>query len=609
MDILFPHETVRNIQQAMMTVVSSAVTQGKDAIIHAPTGLGKTAAALAPALTSALQKSLTIFFLTSRQTQHQIVLDTIKKIKEKHNVTFTTVSFVGKKWMCGQAGATALHAGEFIEYCKKLREEDKCSYYINARKKTGLPTVEALHQIQTLQETGPHTTEEVVNRCVNLCPYEISIELAKKAKIIILDYNHLFNPRIREIFLKKVDKDLNKSIVIIDEGHNLPERIRETNTMKLNSFVLRRAKNEAKNYDLEEVYDLVDALEENITALDVGEERLISREEIMNLVDSILPYASFVDELETAAKIVKEEQKQSSLGSIAQFLTSWLLDEKGYCRIVTRYKDNTEIVHRCLDPSVIAKEVIGEAYSTIIMSGTLTPTAMFHDILGFTNDSSQNEFPSPFPEKNKLALIIPRTTTKYSSRSETQYKEIARICAEITNTIDGCSAIFFPSYALRNNIENYFHELSVKTVFREEQGMSKQDKTEVLGKLTSYQNKGAILLGIAAGSFGEGVDLPGILKCVIVVGLPLSKPTLEIKELIKYYDVKFAKGWEYGYVLPAITKTLQNAGRCIRSEKDKGVLIFLDERYMNYQYKKCFPTDWNLKISLKYTEKIKEFFH
>ncbi len=119
-----------------------------------------------------------------------------------------------------------------------------------------------------------------------------------------------------------------------------------------------------------------------------------------------------------------------------------------------------------------------------------------------------------------------------------------------------------------------------------------------------------VLLAVAAASFSESIDLPGdLLKCVIVVGLPLQPPDLETKELINYYDKKYSKGWDYGYILPAITKSLQAAGRCIRSETDKGAIIFLDQRYVWPNYKRCFPPDWKIKITEDYVEEIKNFFN
>ena len=535
-------------------------------------------------------------------------MDTIKQIKQKHNQSFAAVSFIGKKGMCAQPGALMLRSSDFIEYCKHLRENNECTFYLNARKKNGLPTVQALQTTDNLQVTGPHTSEHILSQCTNagLCPYEVSLELARKAKVIIMDYNYLFNPKIRDVFLAKIGKSLEDGVVIIDEGHNLPERIRDANTAKINSFILQRALKEAKKYELEDVLQYIVELQEVLNQLSGEiEESLISKEEFTRLVEEIMPYDQLIKALEAAALLVREQQKQSSLATIADFLTVWVSGEEGYVRIL-RVDKQVELSFRCLDPSACTKEVIDAAHSTIIMSGTLTPTHMFHDLLGFDDDASQNEFPSPFPQQNKLALIVPRTTTKYSKRDERQYQQIAKIIASITDLIPGCSAVFFPSYALLKDVNEFF--VSKKTIIQEAPGMTKQDKQECLDKLVSYKEQGAVLFGVAAGSFGEGVDLPGVLKCVIVVGLPLDRPTLEVKELIKYYDMKFGKGWEYGYTLPALTRTLQNAGRCIRSEKDRGVLIFLDERYAYPQYSRCFPADWHAKITLDYENQIKEFF-
>ena len=138
--------------------------------------------------------------------------------------------------------------------------------------------------------------------------------------------------------------------------------------------------------------------------------------------------------------------------------------------------------------------------------------------------------------------------------------------------------------------------------------MTKLQKEQLLAAFRSHKGTGAILLGTSTGSFGEGIDLPGVLKAVIVVGLPLQKPDVEARLMIEYYDDKFGKGFEYGYVLPAITKCLQNAGRCIRSETDKGLIIFLDQRYIWDSYFKCFPKDSNLRITKEPIKRIKEFF-
>ncbi len=239
------------------------------------------------------------------------------------------------------------------------------------------------------------------------------------------------------------------------------------------------------------------------------------------------------------------------------------------------------------------------------MSGTLTPTSMYKDILGFKDNVIEKEYKSPFPKKNRLSLIIPKTTTKFVERNLIQFREIAKVCGDIVNLIEGNSALFFPSYELMESIS--MHLNCNKPIFKEKQNLTKQEKEKMLAAFKS-QNKGAVLLGASTGSFGEGIDMPNVLKAVIIVGLPLEKPNVEKKLLIEYYDNKFGRGFEYGYVLPAITKCLQNAGRCIRSETDRGAIIFLDERYAWRNYYQCFPEDWEIEATEDYGEVLREFF-
>jgi DNA excision repair protein ERCC-2 len=236
---------------------------------------------------------------------------------------------------------------------------------------------------------------------------------------------------------------------------------------------------------------------------------------------------------------------------------------------------------------------------------------MYHDILGFPKQRTiQKEFGNPFPKKNKLTLIVPETTTKFTQRDEAQFQGIAKICMEIVSSINGNSAVFFPSYHLMDDIHKYCFEKTNKRIIKEIPGLSKEGKYDMLEEFKNEsQKQGAILFGVTSGSFGEGVDFPNnLLKCVIVVGIPLQKPDLETTELIKYYDKKFGNGWDYGYLYPAILKALQNAGRCIRSETDKGVIVFLDKRYAWPNYKKCFPIDADIIITSNYLDRIKEFF-
>jgi DNA excision repair protein ERCC-2 len=381
--------------------------------------------------------------------------------------------------------------------------------------------------------------------------------------------------------------------------------------------MLKRASSEAKKFNQDNlipIFERLHALLKQVVPSDKDED-LFSRDRFINAVNNHVDYNSFKDSCLKISDTVREEQKSSAIGGVGDFLSSWLGDDEGFVRIIAKKKgrseSNIELSYRCLDPALVSKPVIEKSFATILMSGTLTPTTMFADLLGFPPKKTvKKELPSPFPQENRLNLIVAKTSTKYTSRSEDQYKEIASILTDIINVTPGNSAIFFPSYYLKDRVAPYLTSVK-KTVFQEQQAMSKQEKDEMLEKFKSYVLTGATLLAVGAGSYGEGIDLPGdLLKTVVVVGLPLARPDLETNALIKYYDYKYGRGWDYGYVFPAFNKIIQNAGRVIRSETDRGVIVFLDDRYTEDRYYRCFPPTWRMIVSVnRYKEKIEEFFN
>ena len=581
------------------TIPSTHNFIGNGVILH------NTASYLAPALTYALKNDKTLFFLTPRHSQHNIVIETAKKIQKKFNTTFKVVDFIGKKHMCLQSGVDTLLNSEFHEYCRELRKKDNCEFYLNMKSK-------AVRNLCLSEIKEPLHVEELVQHCQkhNLCPYEIAALLGKKAKVIIADYYHILSPTIRQSLFNRLQLDLSNCIIYFDESHNLPDRCRDLLTTSLSSITIDYALRENKSFKFDFENELLN-IQNNLSAL--AKNIPIEKQELLVKKPEFIVNQDIIEDLKLAADEVRDKQKRSSLGSVANFLESWLGPDKSFIRIITNGftrigRPFINLSYRCLDPSLLISQLT--AHSLIFMSGTLSPTEMYLDLLGLDkNKTVTTEFSNPFPKQNRLNLIVPTVTTKFTKRDEAMYKKISKICSEITNIVPGNTAVFFPSYDLLNKINLFFANESEKTIFIEQPGLTKLERQEIIDKFKSYSNKGAVLLGAASGSFGEGIDLPGdFLKCVIIVGLPLAKPNIETQELINYYDSLYSKGWDYAYIYPAIITSLQNAGRCIRSETDKGCIIFLDERYSWHNYKKCFPQDANFETTKLPSSRIKEFF-
>jgi DNA excision repair protein ERCC-2 len=614
--IFFPYDKFRPVQDALIDDVIMALGVRKNLIAHAPTGLGKTAAVMAPAIAHAMKNDLTVIFLTSRHTQHVLAVDTVREMSKRHNTRIIATDIIGKRWMCPELGASSLFSSEFAEYCRRAREDQTCAYYTNTRSGAKLST-DAKTVLEMLEHEVRHT-EALVELCqaAKCCPYELAIQLASKSRVIIADYNYVFHPSVRENFFKRSAKELSRCILVVDEAHNLPARVREQATARLSTVLVQRAITEARRFGspelVEDVEHIGTILHNYAANIETGKERLLRRDDFMNKVRDRMKYEDLIEEFEDASELVFESQRQSTLATVAQFLQAWEGPEDGFARILQNRmgKRGPMVVLQdaCMDPSLITAPIIDEAYCTILMSGTLTPTGMYRDLLGVSKPKEVT-YESPFPESNRLNLIIPKTTTKFTARSVEQYKSIAAVCADISNAVPGNSILFFPSYEIRDTVYKYFHPLSMRTCFLEKSLLTKEEKKDLLERFKGYQSTGAVLLAVSSGSFSEGIDLPGdLLKGVVIVGLPLQSPDLETQELIKYYDAKFGKGWDYGYIFPAFNKALQSAGRCIRSETDRGVVVFLDERYLWPRYRMLFPPDWEMRVSKHYVEEIDDFF-
>jgi len=620
-ELLFPYEVIRKKQDELMLEVEKAIINEKTLLVHAPTGIGKTAAVLSPAISLARKgvlsnDGLTVFFLTSRHTQHKIVINTIKAINEKHGLRVTCADIIGKQSMCPLPVSDSLTNHDFNEFCKALKQDLNCEFYNNTRNEDGITSKakQCLHEL-----TGVVSVEEVIKHCLEnkLCSYEIGLELCKKANVIICDYYHVFHPLIRTSLFFRINKSLDECIIIVDEAHNLYQRVRDLMSVALSSYQLTRASNEAKKFGedtiskgLEVMNDLLYACSQKVD--DMNETRINAREFNAELSKRLnKDVHDFLSELISLSEVVRKERERSYCGGVAYFLDAWLNEdeESNFIRLLRKKGDKVVLHKTCLDASRVCDDVFSQSRSNVLMSGTLTPLRMHADLLGL-KEAVLKEYSSPFPPENRLTLIVPRTTTRYSKRNHEEFKRIAAHCSAMVNACPSNSAIYFPSYYLRDAVYEYLRKTCSKKILLEKQGMSKDEKNALFQEFKSYKDVGACLMGCIRGSFSEGVDLPGkTLELIIIVGIPLSKPNLETRALINYFDEKFGNGWNYAYVYPAINKTIQAAGRAVRSETDKGVIVFLDERYAWKQYYSLFPKEWNVRITEQPVNPIREFFN
>ena len=610
----------------MIRDVETVLETGSTLIAHAPTGIGKTAAALTPCLEYALNNNKIIFFLTSKQSQHKIVIETLRLIKEKNkgNIKLSVVDIISKQAMCPRDIAREYYA-VFNELCIHYQKTKGCGYFRSDKNVTNQILSNIMH------------VEELKELCAKneICPHKTALDAIAEANIVICDYNYVFTD-ILETVLEKIERPISDLILIIDEAHNLPDRIRDQLSGELTLNLIEDAAKEVNRVEpklyrhLKDVgrffNDFAGKIPKNI-------EKNVECDEITNGVEQALQevlggsmsYLEFVEELKDAEiklaeKDSHEKKEKSPITSVVGFLKNWNTkienwNTKMLCSRVYKNEISPTLSFRLLDPSVLSSDIISNAHATIMMSGTLYPVEMYADILG-AKHALLKQYKSPFPAENKLVLITKKLTTLYTERSDSMYNEFAIKISRIHDAVRGNIAVFFPSYSLMDEIYRKFEhnpdsEIRDKAedIILEERRMSKAAKDELYRKLKINSNK--ILFGVQAGSLSEGVDYKhNILRAVVIAGLPLSPPTLEVKNLQNYYIKKFGKekGTLYGYVYPAISKVIQAAGRGIRSENDVGAVILMDYRFNYPMYKKCLPPDYEIQFTDEAHKLCAEFF-
>lgn len=577
--MLFRFSKMREGQEEFVRDLVEAFRDGKIFLAHAPTGMGKTDASISAALTVALELGLKVVFLTPKISQHSLALKVVGGINRVYDLREKALDIVGKKYLCIHPLLSNVDdVDNFQSACKRLKSSEKCVFYKNALGLGSLAKMAKGKALSVLERevVVPHTTVYEVAKANELCPYELALDYSRDAQVFIADYYHLFIPSIRYAVLSKIKLDLDKAILIVDEAHNLPERIRKFLSSTINEGVLKKAEKEAKL--LGRRINLAGEFREVFKPLSTSSEVLVGKEALEEAWGDL---ESLEEELEEIGEEYIESTAMKSYSlKVAKFLKIWL-EDGFYVRILKKHSKGFSLSVKALDISP-ATEIIKEFHSSLLMSGTLRPLQMFKDILGIPDDRAVlKEYKSPFPESNRMAVIVKGLTTKFSKRTEEMFVSYAREIDRVYENSPKGVAVFFPSFKVLNAVVPF---LKSRPIYVQKENSK---PSEVLSLISAFKQNPGLLVGVQGGSISEGVDFNnGEIKTVIIGGIALEELTLEKEALIDFYEMRFGKGMEYGYFYPAIIKALQAVGRAIRKEDDRAFFIFMDDRFAWKNYRR-----------------------
>jgi len=591
-----------------------ALEAGGIILAQAPTGMGKTDAALAAALTYGLRGDATVLFLTPKTSQHRIAVQAASGISRKYSLDFRGVDLVGKRHMCTDATTSRAKGEEFYLSCQRKRKDAACPHYGNTRGYSKMQEARSTHAFETLAAALPagvlsHAEIVSLAREKGMCGHELGMRIGSVSRLIIADYSQLFVPSMRDLFLRKLGKKIEELVIIVDEAHNVAPRVRDYLSSSINSFVLSRAAKEAAKLQsplpLREFAAKFDSWADG--ELEGGTEKPVEREAFLSLLPGEPAALSIACE-DLGIEFLQQTEKQSSaLLDLSAFLSLWGEEDDSSVRLLRNTKRvGYSLSKKCLDPAPFTR-ILNNARAAILMSGTLLPLAMHRDVLALDPARSvMKEYSSPFSPLNRINIIAKGFTTKFSRRDEAEYTRMGAEISKIIAAVPGNTALFFPSFGVQASVMPFVSAPGCE-LFVQTDDMAPRDVTELFKKFVESER--GVIVGAQGGSLAEGVDYPdGMLKCAVVVGIPLQEMGAEVEALISYYDARMGKGWEYGYLYPAVMKSLQAAGRCIRSETDRAAIVFLDERFAWNNYRRCFPKDFDAVVSPSPAELVKRFF-
>ncbi len=599
----FPHTAPRPIQQKLIAAVEQAVRSGENLIAEAPTGSGKTAAVLYPALREGLTSGKQVVFLTSKTLQQKMAVSALQAMNER---AFSTLQVRTKEKMC---------ANDRI-----LCHEEFCRFAENYPEKMARSNI-----LGRLRESYPHHDPDTVfeeARREEVCPFEVQLELAERADAIVGDYNYVFEPGVALRHL--IGEELKDVILLVDEAHNLPDRARKIFSPELLEEEWRVLRNFLILQPGDLFADLAASVEEVLALLEAAAEDLPEGDAIAETPPpaddfhalradwepKLLRYLSWKREMKIALPDDPVMDAHFALHRFAAVLKMWGPD---FTCVVERRAAGIRLALVCLDPARALAPVFREASSTILLSATLTPPEAFERVLGLERDrTSSISLPPPFPPENRKVMILPHVRTTFAAR-EKNYGRIARIVAEMSDAHSGNDLVLFPSYKFLAEVAAAMPKTRARLLVQRAD-FSDFERQQVLKALASPPPEGILLFAVSGGMYAEGVDYPGeLLSGVFVVSPALPQVSFERELLRRYFDEREEAGFDYAYLQPGMTRVVQAAGRLIRSETDRGVIALICRRFLETPYVRYLPRDWygdtpEELVTDRPADEIREFF-
>ena len=544
----------------------------KNLLMEAPTGTGKTIATLFPAVKAVGENKLDrVVFSTARTTGQAAATDAFKSLSQD-NPSLVQVTVSAKDRVCLTPGAAC--RPEECEYAK--------GHYDRVRSAT---------ELVLKKGNVDRVAIDAMAKSKRVCPFELSLDAAEWADVVICDYNYVFDPLVQ---LKRLQSRFFKRVgLLVDEAHRLTERVRSMLTCEIDMSVLGQAVEITKGTQLGSLLAtvnqcLLDVLDEALPqpaerTLDEIDEDVILAIERLDEVDMNGLNVSGGETAEQDLEIVQE-----CLFTFFRFRSIWQIADSArekFTWLARREDEECTLELHCLLPDTWISKLIESYHGSIRFSGTLSPGELFNEEHGLDGPILRGTIE---PDSRKLGVfVVPDISTYFNEREHTA-PALAQLVRQIHDDASGNWLVAFPSFAYLNMV----HEVMDRDdILVQESNMSLENRENFLANLTAESSRiGFIVMG---GVFAESIDLePEALEGVIVVSPGIPPRSLTSEKLAALSP----NGYELAYRRPAMTRVVQAAGRVVRSKHDRGMVILVDPRFTRSDFKRYFPSHWQSQV-------------
>ena len=589
----FPYKEMREGQREFIRSAYRTMARGGELFAIAPTGTGKTVSALFPALRALGDgRCEKVFYLTPKTTTAEAARDCLE-LFAKEGVRLRAVILSAKERAC----TSGLVCRESKRLCASL-SSNRLKEAVFSLYREGM-TVAALSDFRR------------VGTEFGVCPYELALSYSELCDVIICDFNYLFDPRV---YIRRFFTESGSYAFLIDEAHNLADRARDMYSAEVSELTLSTLANSPHFGEFSAAKEASSRLSQALRELLFP----LIKEELRQDADGNrygayhthnLPgelfglFGKARDACDRELKetfCAKDEQKNVRVKALREYIH--LLDR--FIFALSRFDDGFEFFVFfedekirakifCLDTGGVIRDRLRLGRSAVFFSGTLSPTDYYKQVLGGDRSSCVLKVDSPFvPEQLKVA-VMDKISTRYSEREDT----LLAICRGIAATLSakrGNYMVFAPSFAYAEAIYKSFSAKYPKIrTLCQKSNMTAMEKAEFLDAFSKSDGNYLVAFCVMGGIYSEGIDLTGDkLIGAVIVGIGMPTPTYEREAIAAYYDEKLEAGKLYAYIYPGMNKVLQAAGRVIRCEDDRGVIVLIDDRFDDPIYKKTAPTLW-----------------